>query len=49
MGCSVMEKMDMLREECIDGIVYYRGVYILTPKIIMDGAGTSGYIYEKCR
>ena len=49
MGCSVMEKMDMPREKCIDGVVYYRGVYVLTPKIIRDGAGTSGFSYEKCR
>ena len=49
MGCPVREKMNMLREKCIDGVVYYHGVHVLTPKIIRDGAGTSGFSYEKCR
>ena len=49
MQCSMMEKMDMPREKCIDGVVYYHGVHVLTPKIIRDGAGTSGVSYEKCR
>ena len=37
------------KEECIDGIIYYRGQGFLTPKLIKVSEGTSGYSYEQCK
>jgi len=57
MGCEISEvrntPANKFSEVCLGGIRYYTNNEItyqrtLTPKIIKDGSGTSGFGYEEC-